>query len=140
LERSETTQYIGKSKIGKLSAKKDKIYAQIRLPPQLIDAIREVADIFEIEHNGKRAFLLVINQSVLDDNMVLQPKTKVVKPYRKNNLEYSFSTLESAIEDVKSLIFQNNSLKENKSPKDVKTKGRGQDSNPRRGLHITGSF
>jgi len=49
-------QYIGTSKISRLSAKKDKIYAQIRLSPQLINTIGGVADIFETEHNGKRAF------------------------------------------------------------------------------------
>ena len=79
LKGSETIQYIGTSKIGRLSAKKDKIYAQIRLPPQLVGTIGQVADIFETKHNGKRAFLLVTNQSMLDDNTVLQFDEKVVK-------------------------------------------------------------
>jgi hypothetical protein len=62
------------------SRKKEKIYPQIRLPPHLFDTIGEIADIFETERNGKRAFLLVTEQPVLDDDMVLQPNEKVVKP------------------------------------------------------------
>jgi len=58
-------RFIGKSKIGRLSAKKGKIYAQIRLPPQLADIIGDIADVFETEHDDKRAFLLVTKQSVL---------------------------------------------------------------------------
>jgi len=102
-------QYIGTSKIGRLSAKKDKIYAQIRLHPQLTDTIGEIADIFETKHNGKRAFLLVTNQSVLDDNMVLQFDEKVVKLYHENDVESRLTALESNIEDIKQLLFENNS-------------------------------
>ncbi len=72
-------RFVGTSKIGRLSAKKGKIYAQIRLPPHLADTIGEIADVFETERNGKRAFLLVTKQSVLDADSVLQPGTKVVK-------------------------------------------------------------
>jgi hypothetical protein len=52
-------RFVGKSKIGRLSAKTDKIYPQIRLPPKLADTIGEIADVFETERNGKRAFLIV---------------------------------------------------------------------------------
>ena len=70
-------QYVGTTKIGRLSAKKDKIYAQIRLPPQLVGTIGQVADIFETKHNGRRAFLLVTNQSMLDNNMVYNMARKL---------------------------------------------------------------
>ncbi len=59
-------RFVGKSKIGRLSAKKGKIYPQIRLPPHLADTIGEIADVFETERNGKRAFLLVTAKSVLE--------------------------------------------------------------------------
>ncbi len=72
-------QFIGKSKIGELSAKKDRVYAQIRPPSQLADMIGEIADIFETEHNGRRAFLLVTDQSVPNDSTVLQPDEKSCK-------------------------------------------------------------
>jgi hypothetical protein len=52
-------RFIGTSKIGRLTAKKGKVYPQIRLPSQLADVIGEIADVFETERNGKRAFLLI---------------------------------------------------------------------------------
>ena len=73
-------RFIGKSKIGRLSAKKGKIYPQIRLPPHLADTIGEIADVFETERDGKRALLLITKQSVLDNDSVLQPDSEVVKP------------------------------------------------------------
>jgi hypothetical protein len=73
-------RFVGKSKIGRLSAKKGKSYAQIRLPPYLADTIGEIADVFETERDGKRAFLLVTKQSVLVNDSVLQPDAEVVKP------------------------------------------------------------
>ena len=72
-------RFVGKSKIGRLSAKKGKSYAQIRLPPHLADTIGEIADVFETERDGKRAFLLVTKQSVLVNDSVLQPDAEVVK-------------------------------------------------------------
>ena len=110
-------QYVGTSKIGRLSAKKDKIYAQIRLPPHLTDTIGEIAKIFETEHNGKRAFLLVTNQSVLSSNTVLQYDEKVVKLYHENDTESRLSALESKINKLMELNFQNNGLLEDESPK-----------------------
>ena len=50
-------EFVGKSKIGKLSAKKDKIYAQVRLPPKLADTIGEAVEVYKTERGGKRAFL-----------------------------------------------------------------------------------
>lgn len=61
-------RFIGTSKIGRLSAKKGKVYPQIRLPPQLADIIGETADVFETERNGRRAFLLVTKRSVLSND------------------------------------------------------------------------
>lgn len=63
-------RFVGKSKIGRLSAYKGKIYPQIRLPSFLADTIGQVADVFETEHDGKRAFLLVTKQSVLKADSV----------------------------------------------------------------------
>jgi len=45
-------RFVGKSKIGRLSAKKGKIYPQIRLPAHLGGIIGEVADVFETERNA----------------------------------------------------------------------------------------
>ena len=136
----ENMQYVGTSKIGRLSAKKDKIYAQIRLPPQLTDTIGEVADIFETKHNGRRAFLLVTNQSMLDNNTVLQHDEKVVKLYHENDVESRLSNLESSIDEIKKLLFQNNSIFNPESIKNRKKRapesGFEPESEPRQGSMI----
>ena len=111
--------FIGKCKIGRLSAKKGKIYAQIRLPPQLAHTIGYIADVFETERDCKRAFLLVTNQHVLYNNMVLQHSEKVVKPDYEIDNDQRFKVLESQIKDLKSLLLLNESdnLAENRKQK-----------------------
>ena len=100
-------RFVGKSKIGRLSAKKGKVYAQIRLPPQLADTIGEIANIFETEHNGKRAFLLLMKRSMSDDDMVLQLDERVVKSEDYNDYDHRLCALESEINELKSIIFSN---------------------------------
>jgi len=100
-------RFVGKSKIGRLSAKKSKIYAQIRLPPQFANTIGDIANIFETEHNGKRAFLLVTKRSVSNDDMVLQPNEKVVKLEDHKDHDYRLSALESEINELKSIFYSN---------------------------------
>jgi hypothetical protein len=102
-------RFVGNSKIGRLSAKKGKSYAQIRLPPHLADTIGEIADVFETERDGKRAFLLVTKQSVLVNDSVLQPDDKVVKPDAKIDNDRRFVALESQIDELKSLLLLNES-------------------------------
>lgn len=102
-------RFVGTSKIGRLSAKKGKIYAQIRLPLQLAHTIGDIADVFETERDGKRAFLLVTNQHVLDNNMVLQHSEKVVKPGDEIDNDQRFTALESQINELKSLLLLNKS-------------------------------
>ena len=94
-------RFIGKSKIGRLSAKKGKVYPQIRLPPHLTDTIGEIADVFETELNSKRAFLLVTKQSMLESDKVLQPVKNVVKPDDEKDNNQRFKALESQITELK---------------------------------------
>jgi hypothetical protein len=116
----ELMRFLGKSKIGRLTAKKGKIYPQIRLPPRLTDTIGEIADVFETERNGKRAFLLVTKQSVLHNDTVLQPNKKVVKPNGEIDNDHRFEALESQISELKSLLLLNegDSLHKNKNETD----------------------
>jgi hypothetical protein len=65
-------QHIGKSKIGKISAKGND-YPQLRLPLQYANTVGEIADVFETEHEGKQAFLIVTEQSVPKEDTVLKP-------------------------------------------------------------------
>jgi hypothetical protein len=124
-------RFIGKSKIGRLSAKKGKVYPQIRLPPHLADTIGEIADVFETERNGKRAFLLVTKQSVLDHDVVLQPSEKVVKLYDEIDYYRRFSTLESQINELRSLLLINDSYNLHKNKKGVQCEWARPDSDRR---------
>jgi hypothetical protein len=54
--------YVGKSKINTLYAKRNTAYPQIRLTQQYSDVIGKIAHIFETDHNGDKAFLLVLKE------------------------------------------------------------------------------
>ena len=119
-------RFVGTSKIGRLSAKKGRIYAQIRLPPPLADMIGDIADVFETERDGKRAFLLVTNQHVLDNNMVLQPGEKVVKPDDEKDNDRRLKALESQISELRFLLLLNESTSFNKNRKEDVLNGLGR--------------
>jgi hypothetical protein len=71
-------QHIGKSKIGSLSARKGVKYPQLRLPQQCADVIGDTAEIFETESDGKRAFLIVTDQTMPKDDYVLKQNTDIL--------------------------------------------------------------
>ena len=102
-------QLIGKSKIGSLSARKGVSYPQLRLPQQCADVIGHTADIFETESEGKRAFLIVIDQAMSNGDSVLKQREEVLKPLHKNDANARLSALESEISDLKSLLLLNES-------------------------------
>ena len=72
-------QRIGKSKIGSLSARKGVSYPQLRLPQQYADVIGDMADIFETEREGKRAFLIVTERTMSNNDNVLKQNANVLK-------------------------------------------------------------
>jgi hypothetical protein len=124
-------RFVGKSKIGRLSAKKGKIYPQIRLPPQLADTIGEIADVFETKRDGKRAFLIVTKQSVLDRDMVLQPDEEVVKIYDEIDHDQRFNALESQISELRLLLLLNESASLHKNKKEDEPEWARPDSDRR---------
>jgi hypothetical protein len=72
-------QHFGKSKIGSLSARKGVKYPQLRLPQQCADVIGDTAEIFETESDGKRAFLIVTDQTMPKDDYVLKQNADILK-------------------------------------------------------------
>jgi hypothetical protein len=124
-------RFIGKSKIGRLSAKKGKIYPKIRLPTHLADTIGEIANVFETECNGKRTFLLVTKQSVLENDTVLQPSEKVVKLYDEIEHCQRFEALESQISELRSLLLSNEGDLLHKNKKEGEHQWARPDSNRR---------
>jgi hypothetical protein len=126
-------QFLNQVKIGRLSAKKGKIYPQIRLPLELADTIGEIADVFETEQNGTRAFLIVTKQRVANNNTILQPSAKVVKLHKEIDSDKRFKALESQIQELKSLILENTKLLEHLSKNKAPESGFEPESEPRQG-------
>ncbi len=127
-------QFIGKSKIGKKRSKPTITYPLIRLPHQYDDIIGTPINIYETEHNKCTAFVVVLNeekrdrfesQTVQPDLRVGQLSPKVVQLEKETNIESRLSALESSTEVLESKIdilielnFQNNELSNNKTPKE----------------------
>jgi hypothetical protein len=128
-------QLIGKSKIGSLSARKGVRYPQLRLPQRFSEIMGDTADVFETESEGKQAFLVVTEQAMPNCNSVLKPNEEVLKQQPERGLDQRLSAIESKIAELKSILFNDNVQKTTQFTKDKKIKGRGRDSNPRRGLH-----
>jgi len=97
-------KHVGKSKIGRLSAK-GITYPQLRLPQQCSDTIGKIADVFVTEYKGKQAFL-VPELSMPKGDTVLKPSEEVLKPVEETVAESRLSALESEISELKSLFFE----------------------------------
>ncbi len=125
-------RYIGKSKISKLRPQPNTGYPLIRLPQQCAEVIGETAHIFQMEHEGEKAFLILLKSNETT-------KRKVIKEFIKSKPEIDLKshliTVESKIDEILTFLFNNQDLMDDKSPKGTHKKGRGRDSNPRRGLH-----
>jgi hypothetical protein len=107
------------------SAKPSHAYPIIRLPREYRELAGSKADIYQTVHDGKLAFLVVADREV--DNFFLLT-TEI-------NTESRLSTLETKIQSIEDTLINNNAVFSSKIEKDKKIKGRGRDSNPRRGLH-----
>ena len=111
---------IGRSKVSKISPKPYIIYPFIRLPKDYGDVIGQTVGIYETEHEGKRAFMLVMG----DDTII---PTKVIQPSETKELEKRVIELENDIKEIKQFFvvkYQQN---------DTEISGRpGRNSNPSR--------
>ena len=113
---------IGRSKIGKVTPKPNITYPFARLPQECEDVIGHNVGIYETEHEGKRAILLVM------DDEITTPK-RVIQQSNTTNTEKRLSNLENDIKELKEVIL-------NKSPQSVeetlKQERPGRNSNPSR--------
>ena len=106
-------RYVGKSKVTKLNAKAGVVYPLIRLPKTCADEIGKVAEIFETQHQNRRALLITFNDRV-GLSEVIQPESKVIQllpeiiqPHCQRDLEARLCELESQIAELKSLLLEN---------------------------------
>jgi hypothetical protein len=110
-------KFVGKSKIGKLSAKGIE-YPQLRLPKSYAQAIGDTANIFETQYEGKQAFLIVTERSVSNNNIVLKNNQEVLKPEFESITDDRLSALESEISELKSSLLSNEATHDNESNKE----------------------
>jgi len=119
--------YIGKSKIGKQYSKPTITYPIIRLPLHCSEAIGSYVQIYKSEHAGQTVFVIIPDnkkgKSVRRE--VAQPTLKVAQLETETSIESRLSALKSSIEVLESKIdklielnFQNNELIESKSSKE----------------------
>jgi hypothetical protein len=106
-------RYVGKSKISKIYPKPNTSYPLLRLPQAFSDFVGETIHIFETEHNGKYAFLVVLDknsdQAEQTESQVMQPvmqlEADVTRQHLENNVENRLSKLESEMCANNSRIF-----------------------------------
>ena len=109
-------RYIGKSKISTLHSKPDISYPLIRLPQQYKHLIGETAQIFMTDYEGKGGFLILLEERENDSKVVKQSLETRIES-RVSVLESSIEAIESKIDKLIELNFQNNELSNNKSLK-----------------------
>ena len=102
-------QLIGKSKVSKMRPKPNITYPFIRLPQDCGNVIGQTVTIYETEHEGKRAFLLMMS-----DNATLS--SRVIQPNATKNIESRVCALEMSIREISDKI----NLKEPDNPSEIK--------------------
>jgi hypothetical protein len=118
-------QLICTHKIGSHSSKPSHAYPVIGLPREFKAIAGRNARVYQTKNNGNLAFLITIDEEV----------GNLVATWLESADEDRVKDLELRIEDLEDTIFNNTDPHAAKIEKDKKIKGRGRDSNPRRGLH-----
>ncbi len=120
-----TMQPICTHTISVQSAKPSHAYPIIRLPRAFRELAGSKVAIYQTVHDGKLAFLVTTDQRV--DNCC------TTLDYLR--VESRLNALETKIEELRGFFNEKESVGANDIGNDRKTRGRGRDSNPRRGLH-----
>ena len=112
---------IGRSKVSKMNPKPNITYPFIRLPQDCGDIIGQTVGIYETEHEGNRAFLIVLNENYCNKRVIQNSFTK--------NLENRLSELENDIKEIKQSLIEKYQQNDSK----IEISGRpGRNSNPSR--------
>jgi hypothetical protein len=131
-------QCVGTSKVTKLSAKAGIIYPLVRLPKSYAEKIGKTARMFELQNEKEQALLVTFgdckrpNTKAVQSVEIIQSDQEVIQPKSLDEAKSRLFKLESDINELKALLFLKQYPTFHLKPK---IKGRGRDSNPRRGLH-----
>jgi hypothetical protein len=88
---------VGKSKVSKLIPKKGVVYPFVRLPQEYEDLVGDTVVIYETEHEGKRAFLLVPSDDPTNPPKVEHTDSKI-------NIDKRLSSIETDIKEIKKML------------------------------------
>ena len=109
--------YIGRSKVGKINPNPRSAYPLIRLPQQYSDFIGKTPHIFKTEHQGQQALFILFDNGEKTASNIIQSVYNFIHPEAETSVEFRLSALESSIEALESKIdklielnFQNNKL------------------------------
>ena len=107
-------RYIGNSKISKIHPKPNTSYPLLRLPQAFNEFIGDTTHIFETDHDGKQAFLVIpdkndddaqqVNPQVMQP--VMQPEAEVTQKHSENDVKNRLLKLESEIDAIKKFIYR----------------------------------
>jgi len=116
--------YIGGSKVGKVNPNPRSSYPLIRLPQQYSGFIGKTAHIFKTEHQDQQALFILLESGEPTASNIIQSVYNFIQSETEISVESPLSALESSIEVLDSKIdklielnFQNNELSNNKSLK-----------------------
>ncbi len=127
-------QRIGKSKVTKIQPKAGVVYPLIRLPKTYVDKIGKTAEIFETEHNKRRALAITFTEQ--ETSEVIQPDPKVIQPGGSNGMKSRILALEKEVSELKSLLLLNEGSEKLKNKKQTPESGFEPESEPRQGSMI----
>ena len=112
---------VGQSKVTKLSVKAGAVYPLIRLPKTYVDKIGKIAEIFETQHQDKRALLVTFDDP--KPAKVIQRASKIIQLDSSDSIEKRLSALEKEINELKPALLLNEQLNLNKN---IKNDGLGR--------------
>jgi hypothetical protein len=88
---------VGKSKVSKLTPKEGVVYPFIRLPPIYENLIGNTVTIYETEHNGQRALLLVPYDDTTNPPKIERLDSKV-------SIDKRLSSIETDLKEIKEIL------------------------------------
>ena len=114
ISRVKFMRYVGKSKISKIHPKPNTSYPLLRLPQAFNNFVGSATHIFETDHEGKKAFLVVLDKNSKAEQVdsqvmqpVMQPEADVTRQHSENDVENRLSKLETEINAIKDFILRN---------------------------------